>query len=237
MLTLAALLLLAAGAASAGEQGGAPGSMDALRERFFRITLRNAREFVSEQPDRESKADVALAIGALSEMGVLANGDPRIALEFFAMAADLGNPDGDASLGRLYAVGALGPDMTRAIEHFDRAVRRGSVTAMVQLGDLYANAPPGVTRDSRRALELYVEAAKYGETQALRRLEPVMAKAREWERLNSGMSAGFPTRREEIIDPDLERRHKNRGREVDLAIQTTRRELDRRVARDFKPER
>ncbi|MDR0361214.1 MAG: hypothetical protein LBJ46_00775 [Planctomycetota bacterium] len=233
-LPLAFLFLAFTGSGATGE------GLQALQERYASITAQNAREYLAEQPDRESRADAALAVGALYEMGVLGNGDAGMAAEFFALAAESGNPDGDAALGRIHALGGRGefePDIERAIGYFERAVRQGSVMAMVQLGDLYANAPPGVRQDTRRALELYIAAAMRGEEQALKRLEPVMENARLWEERNPGKSSGFPTSREAIIDPALAREHRSRTMIVEKALETTRRELSRRIARDFGPKR
>lgn len=216
--------------------GLAADSLAELQAVFDSIAYQCAKEMVAEQPDAKRRADVMLALGAYYEMRGIGEGNLLRAAEFYQMALDAGVADAGAVLGRFHALGAPGfgpPNVSLALGYYEQAVAAGSAVAMVDLGDLYANGPGGVTRDSRRALDLYLLAAARGEELAFERLKPVMQKAAEWEQANPGKKAGFPTTRREIIDPDLERRYENRTKELRLVVEETRRELDRRISSDF----
>ncbi len=166
------------------------------------------RAYLAEQPDGKMRADVGAILGAFQELGRFGNADIRLALEYYRAAARLGSAEADCALGNFYQNGVddergrIERKPALARECYERAAAGGSVRAMLELGSIYAEGKD-VNPDSKKALGYFMSAAKRANEAALARLEPVMAKAREWEATHPGKKAGFPTGREEIVDDKL----------------------------------
>ncbi len=164
--------------------------------------------YLAEQPDGKPRANAGAILGAFHELGRFGDPNLRLAVEYYQAAARLGSPEAECALGNIYqhgiddARGVIKPNPRLARECYERAAAGGSVRAMLELGAIYAEGR-NVNPDSKKALEYFMAAAKRADASALDRLAPVMAKAREWEASHPGKKAGFPTSREEIIDPQL----------------------------------
>lgn len=222
--------VLFAGKAAAGEDP----NIRRIRERLEAITEAAAQSLIDEQTTDGDRADVALVIGALYETGKLEDPDPMRAVHFYSMASELGSPEADCILGNIYYNGLEGPDggiardPERARGYYGRAAAGGSVSAMMQLGMIYADGM-GVDPDAKRALPYFMDAASRGDAEALRRLEPVMRQAREWEEARPGRKANFPTSREEIVKPELVKEAENRTAKLDRLASRMYVEVSKRV--------
>lgn len=216
-IALALSCLLALTGAGAGQEDP---NVARIRQRMAEVTLAAADSLVAEQATDADRADVALVIGALFETGAFENTDPLRAVHYYSLASDYGSAEADCALGNLYYNGAeseaggLPRDPERARAYYGQAAAGGSVTAMLQLGAIYADGM-GVEPDSKRALPYFMDAASRGDPTALERLEPVMRRAREWEEAKPGRKADFPTRREDIVKPELVREAEARNAKLD----------------------
>jgi TPR repeat protein len=170
---------------------------------------RLVREYIAEQPPGARRADVNLIIGTLYEIGQFGEPDSVRAAEYYRAAAEEGSPDAVCALAHMYDVGGTSAtgevprDPARARALYERAAGAGSVRAMVELGTMYADGR-NIDPDPKKALEYFLEAAKWGDATALDRLKPVMLKAREWEDAKPDRKgkAGFPTSQEGLIDKE-----------------------------------
>src|SRR5262245_26336865 len=74
--------------------------------------------------------------------------NPAEAAKLYALAADAGNPYGQARLGALYANGTGVPkDLNKAIELYQAAAKQGNADGMLGLAGLYVKGE-GVNKDS-----------------------------------------------------------------------------------------
>lgn len=87
------------------------------------------------------------------------------AKEFLEKAAEEGNADAKALLGKMYVSGhGVVQDMKKGLEYLEDAVERGSSYAMAELGLLYAEGKHGVEKAADKGVELIkrsIEAGKY----------------------------------------------------------------------------
>ena len=80
-------------------------------------------------------------------------GDYAKAMEYYQMAADLGNAEAWKGIGYLYDYGlGVEQDYVRALEYYQRAADQGDVGAMRNLGVFYYFGK-GVEQDFGKALE------------------------------------------------------------------------------------
>lgn len=206
-----------------------------IRARFDAAMDACSMDMVREA-DPGERADVALAIGAIFELGLMSDPDPVKAASFFSIASELDSAEADCALGNLYSIGVesksgrIGRDMPMAVEYWGRAAVDGSIKAMLELGKLYTDGSPEVPRDTKKALNHFMNAASRGNKEALDRLEPIMEQAREWERQRPGRKANFPTSREALVKADLERADRIRSNKLDKIASHVYVELNRRVA-------
>lgn len=231
----AALIALAAVQAPAAE-ADAQAKIAELRAKMEAIAEGHAMDIIGDQPDDQSMADAALVIGAFIELGMIGEPDPVRAAPYFKIAADRGSAEAECALGNLFATGAVGArgrmdkNPVKAVEHYERAAAAGSTKAMVELGNLYTSGADGIAPDSKKALAHYLDAARRGDEAALAKLDPIMAKAKEWEAEKPGRKANFPTSAEEIIVPDLVDQVKTRNRHLDRLASKMYQDLNKRIA-------
>ena len=89
------------------------------------------------------------------------------AMEYFQLAADLGNVESWRSIGFLYQWGfGVEQDFDRALEYYHLAADQNDVKTLVNLGTMYLNGQ-GVEQDSGKAIEYYQKAADLGEPMGL----------------------------------------------------------------------
>lgn len=232
----AVFIALAAVRAGAGDGPDAEQRIAELKARMEAIAEGHAMDIIGEQPDEKSMADAALVIGAFIELGMIGDPDPVRAAPYFKIAADRGSAEAECALGNLFATGAVGArgrmdkNLAKAVEHYERAAAAGSTKAMLELGNLYTNGADGVAADSKKALARYLDAARRGDEAALAKLDPIMAKAKEWEAEKPGRKANFPTSAEEIIAPDLVDQVKTRNRHLDRLASQIYKDLNKRIA-------
>lgn len=238
-LLLAALLLAAP--VGAGEFAEDPDPrVEQLRRHMETLFNRHAAAMIAEQPNQADGADVAMVIGTFVAFGVMGDADPAKALAFYRRAAEMGSPEAECALGNLYATGGDGPsggverDPARARSHYEKAAAAGSVRAMMTLGDMYAEGR-NIEPDSKKALQYYLDAAKYGEPAALDKLEPVMRNARQWEEERPGRKANFPTGPEQLVNPTLAKRYKDRNAALDRLASRVYIDLNKRIAETAGP--
>lgn len=243
------LLFSIAASLRAAEEGGADDGVDsraeaaakieAIRRRIAELTARHAKDLIAEQETRGEKADAALIMGVMYEMGMEGDADLSLAAMYYRQAAELGAPEADCALGNLYSVGAEGaagriePDPDKARRHYERAAAAGSAPAMLRLGEMYS-AGTGVQADAAKALAYFVDAAKRGEEGAFERLEPVMKQARDWEAARPGRKANFPTSRAALTDPALAKEAKSRTEKLNRFASRLYVELNRRIGASAK---
>ncbi len=230
-------------AATAAEPGSALPDPEAQREivrrRMEAVTDRVVRQYLFDLPEGMERPDVLVIIGALYEMGRLGEANPVRAEELYIEAAKLNSVEAACSLGNLYQHGAdsvfgvIPRDPARSREWYRHVAERGSVKAMVELGAIYTDGQD-VDPDPKLGLKYYLDAAKYANATALDRLEPVMRKAREWEEARPGRDAGFPTRKEEIIDDALVQEFIDVNFYLEQVASQVYVELSRRIAAELK---
>lgn len=230
----AVFLVLAAFHARAGDTPDA--RIAELKAKMEAMAEEHAMDILGEQPDDKAMADAALVIGAFIELGMIGDPDPVRAAPYFKIAADRGCAEAECALGNLFASGAAGArgrmdkNVRKAVEHYERAAAAGSIKAMLELGNIYSDGADGVEADAKKALSLYLDAARRGDETALAKLDPVMAKAKEWEAARPGRKANFPTSPESVIIPELVDQAKTRNRELDRLASRVYQDLNKRLA-------
>lgn len=87
------------------------------------------------------------------------------AKEFLERAAEEGNADAKALLGKMYILGrGVGKDVEKGLDYLEDAAERGSSYAMSELGMLYIEGRHGVEKAADKGLSLIhrsIEAGKY----------------------------------------------------------------------------
>lgn len=209
--------------------------MERIRRQMAQIFEQEAQRFIAEQPNRGDKADAALVVGALIEGGRMGAADPLSAVEYYRMATEFGSAEAECILGNIHYNGTynIRRDIEKAMEHYKKAAEGGSVTAMLQLGTIYADGM-GMEPDSKAAMPYLRDAAMRGDAEALRRLEPVMRQAREWEEAKPGRKANFPTSREAMVNPELVNQLQKRNARLERLSSRAYVELSKRVAAAMK---
>ncbi|HKW02115.1 MAG TPA: caspase family protein [Vicinamibacterales bacterium] len=92
---------------------------------------------------------------------------PEKSVELYERAADLGLAIASNNLGGLYEQGRGAPkDLQKAVLLYQRAVNAGSEYAKVNLGRMYENGLGGLSKDQKKAIELYQAAAKSDDSAA-----------------------------------------------------------------------
>lgn len=214
-------------------------NIERIRRRLLAAVEMAAQSLIDEQATERDRGDVAMVIGAMHAAGMLEGADPLRALDYYSMASELGCAEADCALGNIYFSGIKGvdgeiaPDKERAISYYSKAATGGSVKAMLQLGMIYADGM-GVDPDGKRALPYFMDAASRGDDEALRRLEPIMRQAKEWEEARPGKKANFPTTREEILKPELARQAQGRNAKLDRLASRVYVQLNTRIAAAMK---
>ncbi|MCC8189883.1 MAG: sel1 repeat family protein [Planctomycetes bacterium] len=230
-----ALAVLTAGRAAAVDEA----EIMRLRDRMENITREAANGVIAEQSGRQAKADAALMVATMFESGRFEGRRLALALEFYELAADFGSAEANCALGMFYyngidsPEGQLARDPKKAMDFLHKAAAGGSVPAMVHLGVIYADGM-GVDPDAAKALPFFVDAAARGDEAALRRLEPVMRQAREWEEARPGRKANFPTSRDDLIKPELVKEYDQRLENLDRIASRHYVEINKRVAAAVK---
>lgn len=209
--------------------------LERIRLRMARIAREVAQGLIAEQTTDREKADAALIIATLYEMGRLDTDDPMLIVDYYRTASEYGSAEADCTLGGLYYSGLAIPgkkgvdrNLEKALEYFDEAATGGSVPAMQRLGLIYADGM-GVEPDPKKALPYFRGAAERGDDLSLQRLEPVMRQAREWEEAKPGRKANFPTSREEMIQPALVKEVENRSARLERLLSRIFVEFSKRV--------
>lgn len=224
---------------SPGRSAEAAAKIEAIRRRIAELTERHARDLIAEQRTRGEKADAALVVGVMYEMGIEGDADLTLAAGYYRQAAELGAAEAECALGNLYSTGAEGAtgrierDPVKARGHYERAAAAGSAPAMFRLGELYSAGGEG-KGDSAKALAYFVDAAKRGDESALERLAPVMKQARDWEAARPGRKANFPTSNEALVDPALLKAAKARNDQLNRFASHIYVELNRRIGASAK---
>lgn len=87
------------------------------------------------------------------------------AKEFLERAAEEGNADAKALLGKMYIMGhGVGQDVKKGLDYLEDAAERGSSYAMSELGTLYAEGRHGVEKAADKGIALIrrsMESGKY----------------------------------------------------------------------------
>lgn len=100
--------------------------------------------------------------------------DWKQAVFWYEKAAQAGHSGAQLNLGMaLFAEPQVTPDPARGLKLLNQAADQGVSMAMLALGELYENGPPGVTINQKTAIDYYRRGAAEGEPscqEALRRL-------------------------------------------------------------------
>lgn len=233
-----ALALLAAVPAAAADANEA--KVAEIKRRMDAMVEGHAKAIVAEQPDDKHAADASLILGAFYEMGMIGDKDSVRAAHFFQFAYERGSAEAACSLGNIFSAGATGPsgrlerDMPKALAYYERAATEGSVKAMLELAYIYTEGVNGVPPDAKKALNHLRSAAAHGDETALKRLEPVMQKAAEWERDHPGKPANFPTTREQLVSPALVEKERARNLQLDKMATDIHQDINRRITKSMK---
>lgn len=204
-LLLAALLLLAVSAFAAEAR---PPDIDRIRRELDNINRRVVQEYINEQATDAERSLVALVVGGMYESGKMGDSDPVRAADFYRQAAALGSPEAQFALGMIYnhgiktVSGEIKRDPVKARGYFETAAAGGVPMAMLELGKIYEDGM-NVDPDPKKALSYFMDAAARGEHEAVKRLEPIMLRAKEWEAEKPGRKANFPTTQDDLISRKL----------------------------------
>jgi TPR repeat protein len=116
--------------------------------------------------------DASLTLGFMYEKGTGVTADQEKATAFFQKAADKGNTDAMVRLGaKLLGGQGIKPDAAKGKGWFEKAIAAGATGAKVALASIYETGTgterePGVAKDTRKAFQLYTEAADEGDGSA-----------------------------------------------------------------------
>ncbi len=113
-------------------------------------------------------ADSALLLGQFYQTGLFLDADYTKALEYYQLAAENGNPQGDYYLGVLYCNEDMGTDYEKAFDYFKKAADAGDADAMEMIAGLYATGTV-VDQDYLKALEYHQKAADAGNVEAMKK--------------------------------------------------------------------
>ncbi len=121
--------------------------------------------------------DVAsLTLGLMYENGAGVTADQEKATGLLSKAAEKGNTDAMIRLGaKLVGGQGIKADAAKGKEWFEKAIASGAVGAKVALASIYENGTgtekePGIAKDSKKAFDLYTEAADAGDFSAYNKI-------------------------------------------------------------------
>lgn len=190
------------------------------------------RDLIARQPDARSAGDVALIVGIFHHIGLFHGVDLPRAREFMEVALDNGVVEAGVTLGELHLGFAL-PEAESAERNVDKgllyleeAAEKDSVDALRLLGILYSDGADGVAPDADRAERYLLAAARHGDAEALRRLEPLFAEAAAWELEHPGEKAILPSSAEAATDHALREAAMRRGEELSAVALMVREESE-----------
>eukprot|EP00117_Sycon_ciliatum_P036423 scpid86450/ scgid27420/ Putative beta-lactamase hcpC; Cysteine-rich protein C len=113
----------------------------------------------------------AFTIGTLYFYGKGVDVDIARALEYFNKALDAGLTQALHTLGMLYMRGdGVTIDYDKALDYYRRGVTQDDARCMNELASCYLGGTCGLEKDEKRALELYHDAARLGNTNAMHSL-------------------------------------------------------------------
>lgn len=120
--------------------------------------------------------DAALTLGLMYEQGTGVTADQEKATALLLKAADKGNTDAMVRLGaKLLGGQGVKPDAEKGKAWFEKAIAAGATGAKVALASVYetgtgTDKEPGLAKDSKKAFELYSEAAEAGDFSAYNKI-------------------------------------------------------------------
>ena len=129
--------------------------------------------------ERASEAgddDASLTLGLMYEKGTGVAANQERATELFQKAADRGNTDAMVRLGaKLLGGQGIKADAAKGKGWFEKAIAAGATGAKVALASIYETGTgndrePGVAKDSKKAFQLYTEAADAGDVSAYNKI-------------------------------------------------------------------
>jgi TPR repeat protein len=126
----------------------------------------------ASQPAKKAKEEAKrlVALGDQSARGKGVQQDERQAAEYYAKAAELGDPTGQLRFGEALVYGrGIGVNRALGVSLIEAAVQGGSSAAMVSLGDVIVRGLAGPA-DAKRATGLFERAAAEGQAVALVKL-------------------------------------------------------------------
>ena len=200
------------------------------------------RDIVAGQPDDKTMGDAALVIGILHHLGFLYGSDPEKAREFMELALEKGIVESRVTLGELHLDltlqenGLAERDVAKGLEHLKLAAEADCADAQRLLGLLYANGAEGIEPDPEEAERYMLAAARHGDMVALESLEPVFARAREWERDHPGEISPLPKKPEDVVVPELAEAARKRQKELSEVAERINKELNDRIRKAVLPE-
>ncbi len=99
-----------------------------------------------------------------------------LALHYYRMSADQGDPDGAYGLGKLYASGeGVEKDTGLAVHWYQMAADRDHLLAIDVLATAYLTGGLGLNRDNQKAVGLLERAAALGHSASIQRLSELQA--------------------------------------------------------------
>lgn len=88
-------------------------------------------------------------------------GDYAHAIEYYRLAAAMGNVHSIANLGYCYMYGrSIEPNQSLALAYFEYAAQKGDVDALYKLGNIYEKGANGVAPDPETAVYYYQQAIR-----------------------------------------------------------------------------
>ncbi|MDP9765193.1 TPR repeat protein [Deinococcus enclensis] len=116
------------------------------------------QEFAAAAEGGDPEARLYLAVHQLTGQGI--KQDPAAALRVLREAESAGEPEATGMIAWAHQYGVGVPkDLPRALEGYRRAAEAGSVSAMVVLGNAYADGTLGLPKDPVQAVKWYARAA------------------------------------------------------------------------------
>lgn len=146
------------------QESGGEYKMEEIKPMFGRGDMVPDEDELAEPGESAAKEGVRLYVKEKYEE----------AKEFLERAAEEGNADAKALLGKMYVMGrGVGQDVEKGLEYLEDAAERGSSYAMSELGMLYVEGRHGVEKAADKGLALIhrsIESGKYYGYLAMARL-------------------------------------------------------------------
>ncbi|MBP9183459.1 MAG: caspase family protein [Fuscovulum sp.] len=149
-----------------GDEGEKPLSVEDLARAWSQAVPDQRDQWVKLADAGDTRSMFGLAFGMLDPASETY--DPARAAEYLERAANLGDPEAQFQLARLYERGVgVAPDLPRALELYQAADAQDFPDAVNEIGFFYFNGGLGLPLDQAKALEQFRRAADLKQPEAM----------------------------------------------------------------------